>query len=309
MTSLDPQAQALLDGAARSGLPPVYELTIEQARTRMRAAFISEFDTTVITENRESPGPAGPIAVRKYSTGTAAEAPAVIFFHGGGWTVNDLDTHDRLCALIAEQSSCSVLSVDFRRSPEAKYPNPLLDAYTATKWIAENAGELGVDARRLCLAGDSSGGTLAIGVALLSRDEGGPDFRQLVLMYPVTDYITSATGSYLERGRGYSLDRKFMEWAWHNYLPADWSRDDPYLFPMRATLDGLPPTLLLTAEFDPLRDEGIAFAASLRGAGIEVDHWHYEDQMHGFAMQTKSIARAADAVSKVAAAIHDRLYA
>ena len=305
--SLDPQAQALLDSAARSGLPPVYDLPVDQARARMRAAFIAEFDTTATIENLTVPGPAGAIAVRKYSATSDTARPAVVYFHGGGWTVNDLDTHDRLCALLAERSACTVLSVGFRLSPEAKYPDPLHDAYAAATWIADNAEGLGVDGDRLCLAGDSSGGSLALGVALLARDKSGPEFRQLVLMYPVTDYLLPETSSYSERGEGFSLDRKFMQWAWRNYLPADFSPDDPYLFPLRAKLSGLPPTVLLTAEYDPLRDEGVALAGNLRAAGVEVDHRHYDDQMHGFAMQTRNIARADDAVRGVAAAIHERL--
>jgi acetyl esterase len=304
MMSLDPQAQALLDAAARSGLPPVYELPIPEARRRMRAAFISDFESPVQMKDVQTPGG---ITVRRYQDGDETDVPAVAYLHGGGWTVNDLDTHDRLCATLAELSECVVLSIDFRCAPETKYPGALADALATVNWIVANADRLGINPARLCLAGDSSGASLAIGLALLAKDGKAPALRQLVLFYPVTDYLEPETRSYRERGAGYSLDRKFMEWAWRNYLPDEWSPDDPYLFPLRADLQGLPPTVLLTAEFDPLRDEGIAFAQRLKAAGVDVDHRHAQDQMHGFAMQTHRIDRAAEAVRSVASGIKETM--
>lgn len=307
--TLNPQAQALIDAAVASGLPPVYTLPADEARKRMRAAFI-QGEPEPITLMRDSliPGPAGGIPVRLYHPAPGSRRPLVLFFHGGGWTVNDIDTHDRLATLLAKQSACAVLSVDFRRAPEAKYPAAVDDAYTAFIWAVGNADTLDADPARVCVAGDSSGGTLAAVTALLARDRHGPSIRQQVLLYPVTDYLDPLTKSYIERGTGYSLNHDFMAWSWSNFLPSQWSRDDPYLFPLRAKdLSGLPAAVILTAEYDPLRDEGAAYAERLKDAGVPVDYWNLEDQMHGFAMQTLTIDRAREVVEIVASKISSAL--
>jgi acetyl esterase len=311
MSILDPQAQALVEAAVASGLPPVYTLPNDQARARMRAAFIQgEPEPIAVLSDLLIPGPDGGMPVRLYHPAPGTRRPLVLFFHGGGWTVNDLDTHDRLAILLAKGSGCAVVSVDYRRAPEAKYPAQVDDAYTALTWAVSNGDLLDVDPARLCIAGDSSGGTLAAATALLARDRRGPSILQQVLLYPVTDYLDPPTQSYIERATGYSLNFDFMAWSWRNYLPEQWSRDDPYLFPLRAKdLTGLPAAVILTAEFDPLRDEGDAYADRLREAGVSVDHWHLEDQMHGFAMQTRVIDRAQEAVQAVASKIAAVLYA
>lgn len=314
MNGLNVQAQALLDAAAASGLPPVYTAPIDEARTRMRAGFITgELETIEEMRDVRIPGPQGGIAARLYHPAPQEELPLVVFFHGGGWTVNDLDTHDRLCILLAKSSSCAVLSVDYRRSPEVKYPGPVEDAYSAFLWAVNNARSLGASGAAVAVAGDSSGGTLAAAVSLLARDRKGPRITFQLLLYPVTDYLEPLTESYVQRGKGYSLNKDFMDWSWKNYLPESWDRNDPYLFPLRADeFRGLPRTLILTAEFDPLRDEGVAYAASLRAAGTPVEHIHMEDQMHGFAMQTHVIDTAREAVLEsgekmraALAALHD----
>ncbi|MGW1585430.1 alpha/beta hydrolase [Streptomyces sp. NPDC002386] len=303
MNTLDPQAQALLDAAAASGLPPVHTLPHQEARERMRAAFIQgEPEPIHKTEDLRIPAEHGAISARLYRPAPAEPLPLVLFFHGGGWTVNDLDTHDRLCSLLANGSHSAVLAVDYRRAPEHKYPAAADDAWTALLWAVGSHHQLAVDPGRIAVAGDSSGGTLAAALALRARDQGGPALTQQVLFYPVTDYLDPPTASYVSCATGYSLNLPFMQWSWRNYLPATWSRDDAHLFPLRApSLVGLPPALVLTAEFDPLRDEGIAYAKRLEAAGVPTDHWHFADQMHGFAMQTRAIARAREAVGDVAA--------
>ncbi|MEU1919830.1 alpha/beta hydrolase [Streptomyces albogriseolus] len=303
MSQLDPQAQALLDAAAASGLPPVYTLPHNEARTRMRAAFIQGQPEPIDRmEDLRIPAEHGHIPARLYHPAPAEILPLVLFFHGGGWTVNDLDTHDRLCTLLAKDSRSAVVSVDYRRAPEHKYPAAVDDAWTALLWAAEGQQVLAGDPRRIAVAGDSSGGTLAAALALKARDLSGPALDQQVLIYPVTDYLDPPTESYVSRSSGYSLNLPFMQWSWANYLPEQWSRDDSDLFPLRASsLAGLPPTLVLTAEFDPLRDEGAAYAQRLKEAGVPTEHWHYDDQMHGFAMQTRTIARARRAIEDVAA--------
>ncbi|MFE5400942.1 alpha/beta hydrolase [Streptomyces sp. NPDC056580] len=303
MSTLDPEAQALLDAAAASGLPPVYTLPHQEARERMRAAFIKGDPEPIDKiEDLRIPAEHGGIPARLYHPAPAETLPLVLFFHGGGWTVNDLDTHDRLCTLLANGSHSVVLAVDYRRAPEHKYPAAADDAWTALLWAAGDQHGLAVNRSRIAVVGDSSGGTLAAALALKARDHGGPAITQQVLFYPVTDYLDPRTASYVTRATGYSLNLPFMQWSWDNYLPATWSRDDAHLFPLRAlSLAGLPPALVLTAEFDPLRDEGIAYAQRLKEAGVRTEHWHFADQMHGFAMQTRAIARARKAVEDVAA--------
>ncbi|MFF5011695.1 alpha/beta hydrolase [Streptomyces sp. NPDC001165] len=303
MSTLDPQAQALLDAAAASGFPPVYTLPHQEARERMRAAFIQgEPEQIDRIEDFRIPAEHGSIPARLYHPVPTETLPLVLFFHGGGWTVNDLDTHDRLCTLLANGSRSAVLSVDYRRAPEYKYPAAVEDAWSALDWVAGDQRVPGVDPARIAVVGDSSGGTIAAALALKARDRGGPSLTQQVLIYPVTDYLDPPTASYVSRATGYSLNLAFMQWSWDNYLPENWSRDDGHLFPLRARdLAGLPPALVITAEFDPLRDEGMAYAQRLKDAGVPTQHWHFEDQMHGFVMQTRAISKARKAVEDVAA--------
>ncbi|MGW5335241.1 alpha/beta hydrolase [Streptomyces bauhiniae] len=303
MTTLDPQAQALVDAAAASGLPPVHTLPPHEARQRMRSAFLQGAPEQIEhVQDFGIPAEHGDIPVRLYHPDPTQTLPLVLFFHGGGWTVNDLDTHDRLCILLAKGSGSAVVSVDYRRAPEHKYPAAFEDAWAALQWVSEGRPELKADLERIAVAGDSSGGTLAAALTLKARDQGGPSIAQQLLFYPVADYLDPPTDSYVARASGYSLNLPFMEWSWDNYLPEDWSRDDGHLFPLRArSLRDLPPALVLTAEFDPLRDEGIAYAERLRTEGVPTEHWHYDDQMHGFAMQTRTITRARKAVEDVAA--------
>jgi acetyl esterase len=271
----------------------------------MRAGFISDAPLEEVHEvaDLRVPGPQGGIAIRSYRPSTGL-LPVVVFFHGGGWTVNDLDTHDRVCRRLANGSGAVVLSVDFRRSPEHPYPAPIEDAFTATCWAAANATQLAVDPGRICVAGDSSGGTMATVVALLARDRGFPRLRYQVMVYPVTDAPSTESPSYRERESGYSLGRAFMEWFWGHYVPPGADLDDPYLCPLRADdLSGLPPALVVTAEFDPLRDEGRRYAERLAQAGVETTYEHVENQMHGFVMQTAVIDRARQELDGIAATI------
>lgn len=305
---LDPQAQEILQKAKASGLPPVYTLPVDQARKRMRDAFISGTppEPVKLVEDLRIPGPNNGLPLRVYHPNPDERLPVLVFFHGGGWTINDLDTHDAVCRKLANDAGSAVISVDYRLAPEYKYPFGLEDAYLATQWVEDNASVIKCDASRIAVGGDSSGGTMATGVSMLSRDRNGPNIIFQVLAYPVTDYYMPGTSSYVENATGYSLNRDFMIWFWTNYLPDGANLDDPYLCPLRANdLSKLPPALIMTGEYDPLRDEGRRYAERLREAGVKVDYKHYDDQMHGFIMQFRVIDRARIALEYIAASLRE----
>jgi acetyl esterase len=303
LPTLDPQAQALLDAAKAAGASPPYTLPVEEARRRMRAAFISADASHPVhsVDDELVPGPGGGLPVRIYRASPDAAAPAALFLHGGGWVVNDIDTHDHLCRRLAASSAVTVISLEYRRSPEHPYPAAVEDTYAAWRWLHDNGRRLSVDPRRLGVVGDSSGGTLAAVLCLLCRDRGAPAPRAQILGYPVT-LTYDQTDSYVRNATGYSLNRDFMRWFLDAYLDERADVTDPYLFPGAATnLAGLPQALVWTAGFDPLCDEGSAYAAALSAAGVPVEHRHLDDQMHGFLMQDRAIDRAREAIDQTAA--------
>ena len=306
MRQLDPQAQSLLEAMNASGQPPLFTLPVPDARRARRVQLVVHPPRVQIAavEDDLVPGPLGGIPVRWYRPRPDAGLPVTVYFHGGGWTVDDLDTHDHLCRRLASQSGAVVVSVAYRRGPEHPYPAAVDDAYAATAWVAATGRERAVDPARLAVAGDSAGGNLAAVVALLCRDRRGPTVRFQALAYPVTDHWQAGQASYRQYAEGYTLTRDFMKWTFRQYLPDGVNRADPYLFPLHAAdLSGLPAALIVTAEFDPLRDEGRAYAERLRAAGAAVEHLHLDDQMHGFLMQEATIDRARSAVDHFADAI------
>lgn len=301
-TTLDPQAQELLDAAKAAGLAPPYQLPPTEARERMRGMFISP-DTPLdlpVVQDAVVPGPAGGIPVRAYRPSEEPGDRAALFLHGGGWVVNDLDTHDHFCRRLALRSGATIIAVHFRRAPEWTYPAAQEDCYAAWRWLLDNAESIGIDPEaRMAVIGDSSGGTMAASLALTCRDRQAPLPAAQVLAYPVIRFYDE-TNSYEEHAVGYSLNRDFMHWFIDSYVGPDTDLTDPYLFPHYAQdLSGLPQALVLTAEFDPLRDEGAAYAEQLAGAGVKVDHWHLGDQMHGFLMQDRTLDRAQETIDAV----------
>ncbi|MBS0255284.1 MAG: alpha/beta hydrolase [Proteobacteria bacterium] len=213
--------------------------------------------------------------------GAASPAPLVVYFHGGGWVLGTLDTHDRTCRALARASGAAVLSVDYRRAPEHRYPAAAEDCYAAVCWARDHAARLGIDPARLAVAGDSAGGNLAGAVAIMARDRGGPALRHQLLIYPVTDDDYSLA-SYAQNGGGeYYLGRAAMEWFWGHYL-GDQSEAPLAKIGRTPDLAGLAPATVITAEFDPLRDEGMAYAARLAGAGVTVDAAVAPGMIHGF---------------------------
>jgi acetyl esterase len=259
-------------------------------------------------EDRSIPGPAGAVPVRVYrSAGAAKSAPSLVYFHGGGWVIGSLDSHDGLCRALANKTDAVIVSVDYRLAPEARYPAAAEDCYAATRWVAEHGAEIGVDGRRIAVGGDSAGGNLAAVVSLMARDRSGPALRHQVLTYPVADHDFD-TPSYRDNAEGYLLTRGAMQWFWDHYVPNRTQRNEAYAAPLRAEkLVGLPPATVITAEYDPLRDEGEAYGARLREAGVDAVTTRYDGQIHGFVSLFEVFDQGKAGVAQIAAALRAAL--
>jgi acetyl esterase len=280
---LDPGLKIVLDQLAENPGPQLHELPVDQARIFFDSMQLPRPDVEVAhIEDRRVPGPGGEIPVRVYRPEKGSTLPALVYFHGGGWVIGSIETHDGSCRDLANRIGCVVVSVDYRLAPEHRYPAAADDCYAATKWVSEHAAELGVDPERIAIGGDSAGGNLAAVVALMARDRGAPALRHQLLVYPVTDADFSRS-SYRENAEGYLLTTKAMEWFWGHYVPDTDQRRDAYAAPLHAAdLSGLPPAFVLTAEYDPLRDEGEALAGRLEKAGVPTRLTRYDGAIHGF---------------------------
>jgi acetyl esterase len=301
---LDPQCLLLIDQLAAFDLDWT---TLEPARVRALFAAQPSPPGPAVAQvlDRSLPGPGGPLPVRVYRPAGAGSAPlpALVYFHGGGFVLCNLDSHDGACRGLANAAGCAVVSVDYRLAPEHRFPAAPEDCYAATRFVAENAAALGLDPRRLAIGGDSAGGNLTAVVALMARDRGGPPLRFQLLIYPVTD-CNFETRSYRENAEGYFLTAKQMRWFWEHYLSEPGEAALPYASPLRAEkLGGLPPALVITAEYDPLRDEGEAWAARLREAGVPVTLSRYDGMIHGFFSMAHVVDRARDAQAEAGAAL------
>jgi acetyl esterase len=308
-TALDPQAKAVLDLIIKAGRPAYHQLSPKDARQLFRETRPASTPVPPeigMVKDLTAEGPLGPIPLRLYrpkGVPAATALPTLVFFHGGGWVIGDLDTHDVLCRQLTAESAASVVAVDYRLAPEHKFPAALDDAWAATRWIAAHAAELGVDAARLAVGGDSAGGNLAAVVALLAREQGAPALTLQVLIYPVTD-LAAETSSYADFGDGLMLTRDSMRWFTAQYLKDEHEALDWRASPLRApSLAGVPPALIVTAGFDPLRDEGEAYARKLREAGVRVDAVCYGGMIHGFAGMGRLIESGNRAVSHIAASL------
>jgi len=296
---VDPQIQVLLDMGA--GVPATNTLSVAEARAQYEGRIrlmAPAPDVGAVTE-RSVPGPGGELRLRIYRPTGPGPFPLLAFFHGSGFVLCSLDTHDGMCRHLCAGAGCVVVSVDYRLAPEHKFPAGLDDCVYATRWIAEHAAELDGDATRLAVCGDSAGGNLAAAAALRLRDEAGPPPLGQLLIYPVTDYHTPGTPSYRENAEGYGLTRETMVWFWDHYLASPSQAADPYASPLRATnLAGLPPALVVTAEYDPLRDEGEYFAERLRGAGTEATTSRWDGMNHGFFFWVGRVDKADGAMAE-----------
>src|SRR5688572_809153 len=265
---LDAQAKMMIDGMKAMGFElHTPGITPEEMRRQMEERKVPQPDVPEMAkvEDRKVTSVDGAeIPVRIYwPTSAPGPHPVVVFYHGGGWVIGSIESHDATVKSLAAASGMVFVSVDYRLSPEYKFPTPLDDCFAATKWVVDNATELGVDASRLAVAGDSAGGNLAAAVALMARENGGPAIKFQLLVYPVTDF-DSTRRSMVDNGEGYFLTRAAMEWFGGHYLASDNDRDHHFAAPIRADLSGLPPALVITAEYDPLRDEGNEYGHRLQ---------------------------------------------
>ena len=286
---VDAKLQTILDAGKALGKKPVELQTPEEARAdraEMMAQFVPmpEYAGAGVEERKISAG-GREIAVRVYTPPCGKKSlPVVVFFHGGGWVVGTLDTHDPYCRALASEAEVNVVSVDYRLAPEHKFPAGVEDCLAATEWVLAHLRELGADGSRVLVGGDSAGATMATVVALLLRDKGVTSLAGQILLYPVTAYYDPPTASYFENAEGYGLTRKGMMWFWDHYLKDKSDAGDFRAAPLlAASLRGLPRAFVVTAEYDVLRDEGQAYARRLEEAGVEVTHVFVEGMNHGFA--------------------------
>src|SRR5262245_34428066 len=271
----------------------------EIRRTLDEGARVAPRPDIAVVKDLEIPGPAGRIPVRVYRPVPQGELPLLVYFHGGGWAICSLETHDATCRELANGAGCAVVSVDYRLAPEHRFPAAPEDCYAALGWVAGNAAAIGADASRIAVGGDSAGGNLSAVVARLARDRRGPRLCHQLMIYPVTDYAFD-TPSYRQNAEGPLLTREAMRAFWKLYLAREEDGRSPYASPLRAAdLASLPPAHVITAEYDPLRDEGEAYARRLEAAGVPVSVRRYDGMVHGFFGFSAMIDCARDAVGDV----------
>jgi acetyl esterase len=304
------EVQTILDFIAAAGQPTREQLTPAELRESysLLSTTASKAEMASVAD-RTAPGPAGDIPVRVYvPTSEPGPRPVLVYFHGGGWVIGDIETHDGTARAVAEASGATVVSVDYRLAPEDPFPASLDDCLAAVRWVAANAADLDVDPARLAVGGDSAGGNLAAIVAHELRAEGGPEVRFQLLVYPVTDG-TMDHPSIEENAEGYFLTKDTMDWFWEQYVglgDRTGARVSPMHLPDEA-LAGLPPALVITAEYDPLRDEGEAYAARLASAGVDATSRRFDGMIHGFFSMRDLVPEGKVAVDEAGAALRRAL--
>jgi len=278
---LDPQVQAMCERSREAGTRPLYTMSLAEARAADLAAIQAAsgggepvYEVTDLTVEE--------LPARLYRPDPAADKPVLVYFYGGGWTLGSIETSDAVCRTLANATGALVLAPGYRLAPEHKFPTAVYDCFAAVRWVADNAARLGADPARIAVGGDSAGGNLAAAVTLLARDRGGPALAAQLLVYPNTDY-ESDTPSLRENTDPLLFNRTSVGWYWGHYLNSPADGVDPLASPLRADeLSGLPPALVITAEYDPLRDQAEQYAAALSQAGVPVVASRYDGMVHGF---------------------------
>ncbi len=302
---LDPQITQVMEQMAALGLPQAHTVSPAEARANAKMRPRAPGPEVAKVENRNIPGPDGDVPVRIYTPEGDGPFPILAWYHGGGWVVGDLESADASARNLCVGGRCVVVSVDYRLAPETKFPGPAEDCWAATTWAVNNASSFNGDPTRLAVGGDSAGGNLAAAMCLMAADRGGPDIALQLLVYPVTD-VDFDSVSYGENGEGYSLTKATMQWYWDHYLSGGEDAANPYAAPLRAnSLAGQPPALVITAEYDPLRDEGEAYAKRLREAGVETTSTRYDGVIHGFFSMGAVVDKGQQAVDEASAALRN----
>jgi acetyl esterase len=307
--ALDPQVRTLLDQMGALDSPPIHKLSASEARKQSMdmAAMQGVPEPVAIIEDRTIPGPASPIPLRIYTPAMDGPLPIFIYLHGGGWVIGNIESSDGLCRALCNASRCIVISVDYRLAPENPFPAAVEDSYHAVLWVSKNALSFGGDESRIAVGGDSAGGNLAAVVTQIARDRGRPALKYQLLIYPVTDAACD-TPSYSQNSEGYFLTKDAMRWFWGHYLGRDGNPGDPKASPLRAhSFKDLPPAMVITAEYDPLRDEGESYANRLRDAGVPVQLIRYEGVIHGFFTMGAILDQGRNALEQAAAALRTAL--
>lgn len=299
---LTPKARALVDLFGRA--TPLSTLTPAEARLMPEPLDPAPQAVGSLT-GRAIPGPGGPLRVRVYRPRVPTRA-ALVYFHGGGWVLGSLESADATCRALTNLGEVNVISIDYRLAPETKFPGAVDDAYAAVRWVADHAADFGVDPQRIAVGGSSAGGNLAAIASLIARERGGPRLAFQLLLVPALEF-RSSSASMSDFAEGYGLSRADMEWFGGHYLRTDEDRDDPHASILRADLRGLPPALVITAECDPLRDDGEAYAEGLRAAGIAAEVKRYAGMFHGFMGFPAQLPEAVQAFADAGAAVRSAL--
>jgi|SRR5579871_518929 len=306
--ALDPVLQGFLAQMAAAPGPKMWDVTPKEGREAFVALLQVAGPKDVPigkTEDVSAAGPGGPIPLRIYSPANVSSSalPALVYFHGGGFVIGDLDTHDGLCRMIANEAGCTVVAVHYRLSPEHKFPAAVEDSYAALAWVAKNATKLGIDSARIAVGGDSAGGALAAVTALMARDQGGPKLALQLLLFPVTQ-IGGETHSMKECAEGFFLEKKTLDWFFGHYLSAGADTSDYRISPLHAAnFQGLPGAFIMLGGYDPLHDEGEAYAQKLRAAGVPVRVSDHSDMVHCFFYLQAILPKAHEAVREIGTAL------
>jgi len=308
---LDPRLRQLRDERAAADVTPLYELTLEQARAADLADILAgggDVEPVHHVTDRTFPGPDGELPVRIYRPDLDGPLATLVYFFGGGWTLGSIETSDGVCRALANAAGCQVVTPGYRLAPEHPFPAAVHDCLAAVEWVADRAAELGADPERIAVGGDSAGGNLAAVTSLAAHGRGGPPIAAQVLVYPNTCYHAD-TESLRDNDDRYQFNRHSVDWYWRNYLSTPEQGRDPLVSPLLAAdLTGLPRALVITAEYDPLRDEGEAYANRLRDAGVPVELTRYDGMAHGFFTMSGVLDGARQAVAQVAEYLRKNLH-